>query len=263
MTKYRVVPVELLKSCMRLANVQGPTLLRRHLCDLLAAAPVPPAGGEPEVERFTDTHQWRDQYGIKEQELLCVSAEDFDAHVTRLQADVERLNSRIEEFEVEASVTQNALDEKDYAIKTLQSGLEAERKEHAVTEAIAEKHELRANEYASELTKARELLHKYWTNASVCSFASKDIGEFLAHQSVPAAKCATCGEPTRFGKPFCEDHCYEQTMPAAKLESWPCWSCKTHVTLANRADANGNCPHCEAELDLEDWPSQPTKDGES
>jgi ribosomal protein L37AE/L43A len=40
----------------------------------------------------------------------------------------------------------------------------------------------------------------------------------------------------------------------AKLESFPCWSCHAPVTMANRADADGNCPHCEAELDLEGWP---------
>jgi Zn finger protein HypA/HybF involved in hydrogenase expression len=40
----------------------------------------------------------------------------------------------------------------------------------------------------------------------------------------------------------------------AKPESFPCWSCRAPVTAANRADADGNCPHCEAELDLEDWP---------
>ena len=38
------------------------------------------------------------------------------------------------------------------------------------------------------------------------------------------------------------------------LKSWPCWSCKTHITLAERAEADGECPHCEAELDLDDWP---------
>jgi len=41
---------------------------------------------------------------------------------------------------------------------------------------------------------------------------------------------------------------------AAKPQSYPCWSCKAPVTMANRADADGNCPYCEAELDLEDWP---------
>lgn len=41
---------------------------------------------------------------------------------------------------------------------------------------------------------------------------------------------------------------------AAKPQCWPCWSCHAPVTMANRADADGNCPHCEAELDIEDWP---------
>lgn len=36
--------------------------------------------------------------------------------------------------------------------------------------------------------------------------------------------------------------------------SWPCWSCKEPVTMAQRADADGDCPHCRAELDIEDWP---------
>lgn len=35
---------------------------------------------------------------------------------------------------------------------------------------------------------------------------------------------------------------------------WPCWSCKEPVTMKMRADADGNCPHCSAELDIEDWP---------
>lgn len=39
-----------------------------------------------------------------------------------------------------------------------------------------------------------------------------------------------------------------------EVKCWPCWSCHAPVTMANRADADGNCPHCEAELDLEDWP---------
>lgn len=41
------------------------------------------------------------------------------------------------------------------------------------------------------------------------------------------------------------------------LKSWPCWSCKTHITLAERAEADGECSHCEAELDLDDWPIEP------
>jgi hypothetical protein len=40
----------------------------------------------------------------------------------------------------------------------------------------------------------------------------------------------------------------------ASREAFPCWSCKEPVTLDERGDADGNCPHCNAELDLETWP---------
>ena len=48
--------------------------------------------------------------------------------------------------------------------------------------------------------------------------------------------------------------CSIRALLAAKPKCWPCWSCHAPVTMANRADADGNCPHCEAELDLESWP---------
>jgi hypothetical protein len=41
---------------------------------------------------------------------------------------------------------------------------------------------------------------------------------------------------------------------AAHPNSWPCWNCKVPVTMASRADADGDCPHCKAELDIELWP---------
>jgi hypothetical protein len=44
----------------------------------------------------------------------------------------------------------------------------------------------------------------------------------------------------------------ERTMPIKN--SWPCWNCKTQVTMSERADADGDCPHCKAELDIELWP---------
>lgn len=48
-----------------------------------------------------------------------------------------------------------------------------------------------------------------------------------------------------------------RALLAANPQCWPCWSCRAPVTMANRADADGNCPHCEVELDLEDWPAAP------
>lgn len=39
-----------------------------------------------------------------------------------------------------------------------------------------------------------------------------------------------------------------------KTNSWACWGCKQSVSMRERADADGNCPHCAVELDIEDWP---------
>lgn len=39
-----------------------------------------------------------------------------------------------------------------------------------------------------------------------------------------------------------------------KPNTWPCWSCKQPVSMRERADADGDCPHCSVELDIEDWP---------
>ena len=44
----------------------------------------------------------------------------------------------------------------------------------------------------------------------------------------------------------------EQAQQAEKPHL--CWSCSKPVTMGQRAAADGNCPHCSAELDLEDWP---------
>jgi len=44
----------------------------------------------------------------------------------------------------------------------------------------------------------------------------------------------------------------EQTLQLA----YPCWSCRQPVTKAQRAENDGFCPRCSAELDGEDWPGQ-------
>lgn len=36
--------------------------------------------------------------------------------------------------------------------------------------------------------------------------------------------------------------------------AWPCWSCKKTVTEKGRNAADGDCPHCGAELDSDLWP---------
>lgn len=40
------------------------------------------------------------------------------------------------------------------------------------------------------------------------------------------------------------------------VEAFACWSCKQPVTLEGRAEADGECPYCHAELDLETWPQK-------
>ncbi|WP_122408938.1 hypothetical protein [Pseudomonas viridiflava] len=59
------------------------------------AAPQPPAlGGEPEIERFEAVSNYRDKYGEKQEHITCVRAEDFDAYVAPLQAEIERQRQR-------------------------------------------------------------------------------------------------------------------------------------------------------------------------
>lgn len=43
----------------------------------------------------------------------------------------------------------------------------------------------------------------------------------------------------------------------SKVERFPCWSCGESVSMRQRADEDGDCPHCGVELDLEDWPAKP------
>lgn len=47
----------------------------------------------------------------------------------------------------------------------------------------------------------------------------------------------------------------QQAEPVAH----PCWSCGRLVTAERRATADGDCPNCGAELDLEDWPAAAQK----
>lgn len=84
---------------------------------------------------------------------------------------------------------------------------------------------------------------------------SGDVVRMLAHAKAavePMQPAATIG-----GLKVVAD----ESMPAdtfrivnARAERFPCWSCKEPVSLSERADNDGNCPHCRFELDLEDWP---------
>ncbi len=39
---------------------------------------------------------------------------------------------------------------------------------------------------------------------------------------------------------------------------FPCWSCREPVSMSERSEADGDCPECGAELDLDLWPAPPT-----
>lgn len=43
------------------------------------------------------------------------------------------------------------------------------------------------------------------------------------------------------------------SVPVSGVPSIKCWSCKQTVSLDDRADADGSCPHCCVELDLEEY----------
>ncbi|MBO2834625.1 hypothetical protein [Pseudomonas aeruginosa] len=45
-------------------------------------------------------------------------------------------------------------------------------------------------------------------------------------------------------------------IPTEGPERFPCWNCHLPVSLEARGEADGQCPHCSAELDLEDWPKR-------
>lgn len=45
-----------------------------------------------------------------------------------------------------------------------------------------------------------------------------------------------------------------KSITKAAEESWPCWSCHQPVSLEARAEFDGDCPHCKAELNLSEWP---------
>lgn len=42
--------------------------------------------------------------------------------------------------------------------------------------------------------------------------------------------------------------------PAPMAAAYDCWSCRKPVTLDERSNADGDCPHCGSELDLDLWP---------
>lgn len=62
------------------------------------------------------------------------------------------------------------------------------------------------------------------------------------------------GEPTLDGaKAFCLKFYTDKLAEHDPV--WNCWSCNQPVTVKQRAEADGDCPHCKVELD--NWPPIP------
>ena len=48
----------------------------------------------------------------------------------------------------------------------------------------------------------------------------------------------------------------EQQPAEGAEQAFPCWNCHLPVSMTARGEADGNCPHCSVELDLETWPQK-------
>jgi hypothetical protein len=125
------------------------------------ADPVPPAGGEPETIAYTTNGRTRVVLADQKAEAVwnagrpLIYLEDHRAHVTRLQAEVERLNA----------------------------AAPAEGLRSALAESIKQRDALQA-----ELTKARECLKDIRQSCELSKLRDAQIDEILANQSAPAAK---------------------------------------------------------------------------
>lgn len=72
--------------------------------------------------------------------------------------------------------------------------------------------------------------------------------------SYPFSQCHTYNLEKGLGTCYRNNNRMAWVRVHAQGRSWACWSCKQPVTMKQRADADGNCPHCNAELDIELWP---------
>lgn len=228
------------------ANCQIPhvEMLTSNHCAALAreltamfAAPVPPAG-DVEGQRYSTSRlKWPGG------EIVCsvdapveaVSASDFDAHVTRLQAEVSALQQRL-----------NVADQR---VCDLTADLsEARRQVQLLNEAgefLDQVNQGVEDNLRAELTEARELITDI--RGADRAYATQKIDAYLAHQSAPAAKlepAVDCGDC-----PIITDGCRGTCMKAPAAKGGVCWSCKQPVTIAQWREADGNCPHCEVEIE--------------
>lgn len=182
------------KSC----EATGPTGFKRGEDEAIdwntraaLADPVPPAGGEVEVFRLRIQTPCSppepNARGLYRSDWIdAIKLSDHRAHVTRLQAEVERLK---EEWDLTALTVDTVQRKADQLQESLQLEQEATAKWQETAIAMGAQQQA----LQSELTKARELLNQ----AHPCTVnddpeLSLEIGTFLSNQSAPAAKGEEC-----------------------------------------------------------------------
>lgn len=156
------------------------------------AEPVPPASGEPEVVCYEYVSKCGNQVGfgtspvfrVKErgEKNPLIRLSDHRAHVTRLQAEVERLNSELMLHHRHCSGAYSAVLGQNDALQA-----EVER-----LKTMSDNYCSLLMDANSELTKARELFRDIANDPemwSICSIAlARRIDEQLSNQSAPADK---------------------------------------------------------------------------
>lgn len=138
----------------KITHVQRDYGLPPDLCVLSYAAPVPPAGGEVEVLAWIQS--WRGLEWRVDRMKVAPGTELVDrAHVTRLTAERDGLLAKLETMR---------------------------RKNNELNDTVAEQ-QSELTKALSWLQRAKPLLHSGGFN-----LIADDIGNYLAHQSAPAAK---------------------------------------------------------------------------
>lgn len=175
--KYRVVPFEPTAEMLRpFDRFMRPEAAKQLLMEVFAAAPVTPAGGEPEVFEVNDL----DGDGGSQ---MVVSAEAHRAHFTRLQAEVAELKQQVEWRGEMAASNERQYTEQLGKVIALQSELTKAR------EFAAKVHDGMNGMLALE--EDDDVLDYLGTEAANflgVGHRPEDLKKFVAHQSAPAAK---------------------------------------------------------------------------
>lgn len=112
-----------------------------------------------------------------------------------------------------------------------------------------------------------EELKAYATTVENCELFRAELAAIKAPaRDITAAVDAAMIEMANISPPMRRNECErliraalngapvrQVSVPVSGVPSIKCWSCKQTVSLDDRVDADGNCPHCRVELDLEEY----------